>query len=1055
MAVRFSRYDRWGKLVGTLQGVQAATWTDSLDGSDTLEIECTGELHKGDRLVWADRNSAWHEHVVAEVELSDDFGAIYIATCENSISELLGDYILDKKPTNATARDALFAVLQEVDDLRSNVTRWEVGDVTVDKIASTSFYRQNCRECVNQIVETWGGDLSTTIEVVGTEVVHRKVNLTTRGSDRGRRFTYSRDMDSISRTYEADDVVTALYGYGKGESVGDGYGRRIDFSDQPDTVSSSGTGTRHVEGTAYVENPAALEAWGRPGIGGKAHVFGQVEFSRCEDPAELMQLTMDELDRLCEPLVSYEASVQEFRRFGYDFGDCEVGDIVSLVDATDGVEIRVKGRVSKIVRDLLDDGEATDITIGNIAADASSMMASQSQNIKDLSDRASAWDVAAYTTSAYMQQLIGEFNERFEEGQVYKYEGFGIGTIYSSVPLDENMRPTETPAKAMQFRGGGWRIADSVDADGDWEWSTMADGSGIIADAITSGILNATLIRAGVIQDMTGRNYWNLETGELRMTGYAASDDAVQSVVIEYALGDSPTEAPSTGWATGTPVWTEGKYIWQRVKTVKGDGSAEYSNVACIQGAEGPQGPAGEDGKDGADGTSVTIKGQLDSVDDLPQTGESGDSYLINGHFWVWTGSTWTDVGQIQGPQGPQGPQGNPGKNGTDGTDGKDGAPGKDGVNGKTAYVHIAYSMSADGSKNFSTTPFLGATYIGTLSNFVQEDSENYQDYTWALFKGSDGVDGLGISSIVTEYYLSTSETETVGGSWSTSQPAWSKGHYIWIRSKISWEDGTTTYTDPEVATAINGANEAVDDLDQSLDQEGVFNRLTNNGLAKGIYMEDNDLFINADYIKTGTIVAKILRGDNGRVEISPANLSGGSIVGLEMSAMDHRGQQDPELAPSWGIIPTYSNETDELTGFATLNKRKVIDYVSHGTNKLRVIGIDGVEIDPDNQVTVSVDYPYVYLSNDYLSLMFDNKRYVSIYDSSARIQFNDSFVDVSDDGVRLGYNGVPANVKTGLGGSFSINVGGLSFSANTGGMSLSYNGHGFSIEMDGSIHVW
>jgi len=88
--------------------------------------------------------------------------------------------------------------------------------------------------------------------------------------------------------------------------------------------------------------------------------------------------------------------------------------------------------------------------------------------------------------------------------------------------------------------------------------------------------------------------------------------------------------------------------------------------------------------------------------------------------------------------------------------------------------------------------------------------------------KGQDGINGTNgkngdyISDIFEQYYLSTSATKQEGGSWSTTQPAWSSGHYIWTRSEIHWikysREGdpiaVTEYTEPVLAQAINGANE-------------------------------------------------------------------------------------------------------------------------------------------------------------------------------------------------------------------------------------------------------
>nr|DAF74750.1 MAG TPA: tail protein [Caudoviricetes sp.] len=119
----------------------------------------------------------------------------------------------------------------------------------------------------------------------------------------------------------------------------------------------------------------------------------------------------------------------------------------------------------------------------------------------------------------------------------------------------------------------------------------------------------------------------------------------------------------------------------------------------------------------------------------------------------------------------------------------------------------------------------------------------------------------VGIYKIVEEYYLSTSETSITGGNWSTTQPTWQSGKYIWTRSKITWTDQTTTTTDPVLARALNQANKHADDamdavgsLDNALDQEGIFNRLTNNGKAQGLYIDNGNIYVNATYIRSGRL---------------------------------------------------------------------------------------------------------------------------------------------------------------------------------------------------------
>lgn len=119
----------------------------------------------------------------------------------------------------------------------------------------------------------------------------------------------------------------------------------------------------------------------------------------------------------------------------------------------------------------------------------------------------------------------------------------------------------------------------------------------------------------------------------------------------------------------------------------------------------------------------------------------SGDevTYLINGSYSTYryinaTPSTghlptetayWTVV--AQGQKGDKGQQGEAGRNGID---------------GKTSYLHVAYSNSADGKQDFDVSNSAGKFYIGTYTDFVQADSTDPTKYKWVRIKGKDGVNG-------------------------------------------------------------------------------------------------------------------------------------------------------------------------------------------------------------------------------------------------------------------------------------------------------------------------
>ena len=93
----------------------------------------------------------------------------------------------------------------------------------------------------------------------------------------------------------------------------------------------------------------------------------------------------------------------------------------------------------------------------------------------------------------------------------------------------------------------------------------------------------------------------------------------------------------------------------------------------------GPTGPTG------AQGTSISIKGSVATVNDLPSTGNAvGDTYVVSstGHLYAWNGGAWTDAGQIVGPSGPTGAVGPTGALGPTGPQGVQGVQGVAGPTG-------------------------------------------------------------------------------------------------------------------------------------------------------------------------------------------------------------------------------------------------------------------------------------------------------------------------------------------------------------------------------------
>ena len=289
---------------------------------------------------------------------------------------------------------------------------------------------------------------------------------------------------------------------------------------------------------------------------------------------------------------------------------------------------------------------------------------------------------------------------------------------------------TSTAVNVWRFNRGGLGHSHSG-YNGPYNDVALTQDGKINAAMITTGIMNATLIRAGVIQDLTGTNYWNLETGEFQLAAttqvgtstIASQADIAGTVVaadVEYGNSSSSSTPPST-WTTNAS-WEQGKYLWTRIKMTLEDGSTAYSDARMIA-----------------------------------------------------------------------------------------------------------------------------------------------------------GTNGLGVASVVEQYYLSTSNSSQTGGSWSDTQQTWVSGRYYWTRSKITWSDGTTTYTTATLAKALTTGNQSTDDLDTSLNQQAIFNRLTNNGQTQGIYLNNGLLYINATYIQSGTLSANYIKG--GTLEVGGLNDTNGVVA--------------------------------------------------------------------------------------------------------------------------------------------------------------------------------
>lgn len=126
------------------------------------------------------------------------------------------------------------------------------------------------------------------------------------------------------------------------------------------------------------------------------------------------------------------------------------------------------------------------------------------------------------------------------------------------------------------------------------------------------------------------------------------------------------------------------------------------------------------------------------------------------------------------------------------------------------AVVDVEYAKSSSNTVA-PTTGWATTAPSWEQGKFIWERTRT--EYTDATVKystpvcitGSTGNTGTGISSIVEEYYRSSSATALVCGSWLTKYPGWAANYYIWTRSHITYTDGGESYTTPICVTGSPG----------------------------------------------------------------------------------------------------------------------------------------------------------------------------------------------------------------------------------------------------------
>ena len=261
-----------------------------------------------------------------------------------AVAELQDDHIDKAEITDKTAAQALTTVLTG--------TLWSVGNVTASGTQSADISRGSVWQAVNTIKSNWNVYITPRVVISAAGVITgRYLDISpAQGTWRGVRLSISKNMLDANVTYNDEDVLTALYGYGgtidKPRSGGDDQPEELTFADV--VWTATGGHPAKPAGQTYLEDPSKTAIYGR---NGRARI-GYYQNSNIKDASVLLQKTWEALQRTYEPRISITGTVADLYRLGYKDEPLRLHDL-AIVEIVETGETFQK-EISKLDVDLVD-----------------------------------------------------------------------------------------------------------------------------------------------------------------------------------------------------------------------------------------------------------------------------------------------------------------------------------------------------------------------------------------------------------------------------------------------------------------------------------------------------------------------------------------------------------------------------------------------------------------------------------------------------------------------------------------------------------------------------
>lgn len=645
-------------------------------------------------------------------------------------------FLTDVRPTGKNGQQAL--------DIICAGSKYS-GESNITKAATAYYIRKNLMEAINgdldqSFINRWGGEiLYDNYKVIINERV---------GGDYGTELRYGKNIpsDGIKETIDMSGVVTRIYPKAFNGHVLSGSG----YVDSPNIDAYPVAMCSELQFEDVKMREDAQEDDEKNGV------------IVCDTQAELdnalIQKCRDQFAAgIDKPKVSISADMILLQDTD-QYKDYKVLESVSLGDTIhckhSKLGIMTDIRVIALEYDCIQK-RVTSVELGDFKSNYFDRVTSSTDRVESITNPDGS--IMAEKVQGILNGIYTQLKLQSTVAQKVKGRAFTV----------EDLDPDSDLFGCMTWGTQGLQLATRRTADGkDWDWTTAVTARGILADAIIAGILT----------DKTGKNYWNLDTGEFRLSGEAFKVD--DQTVEDYVNGKIDNATAQIRLLT-LQLTNDMCSVATEADGTGGDYSECYTDVMLLIGttditnsdkAQYTINPSsGVDGSWDLTRKRYTVRGM---------SGDNG-SVTITATYAGITVSKVFSISKVK--------SGKPGDNG-------------DSLESITEYYAVSSSNTIAPGQWYPNPPQMTEQnrYLWNYETFIYSDGrrEDTKKRIIGVY-GASGQDGNGISNI-TNYYLATSQqsgvtTSTYG--WTTTPQTMTE------QKKYLWNYETIIYTDKSVYT--------------------------------------------------------------------------------------------------------------------------------------------------------------------------------------------------------------------------------------------------------------